>query len=81
MQVNVKIPVLSAEYEFEIDENKQIASIIEEIVASVCQQEHLIQKGSASQLLMFHQESKRILQAYQNPVRAGVKNGDTLIIT
>ena len=80
MRVNVRIPVLSQSYEFDIDERKQIAAIIEEIVETVCQQEHVIQKGSTSQLLMMHQETKSILQSYQDPVRAGIRNGDTLII-
>lgn len=80
MRVNIRLPMLSAEYEFDIDEKKQISAIIEEITETVCQQEHMALKGSPSQMLMLHGETKRILQSYQDPVRAGIKNGDTLII-
>ena len=80
MLVNIRLPMLSAEYEFDIDEKKKISAIIEEVAETVCQQEHMVLKGSPSQMLMLHLETKTILQSYQNPVRAGIRNGDTLII-
>ncbi|MCH5197892.1 MAG: glutamyl-tRNA amidotransferase [Oscillospiraceae bacterium] len=80
MKIDVMVPSLSKKYEFDINEDKELSVIIEEIVEAVCQKENTAIKGDIAQMLLLHKESKSILIKYQTPVSAGIKNGDTLII-
>ena len=80
MQIMVEFPMLSAEFEFDIDEKKQLFVTVEEAIDAVCGAERFSLKGDLAQLLVLHAEKKAILNKYQNPVEAGVKDGDTLII-
>lgn len=80
MNVDVNIPAISQTYEFDLNGEKTIYSLIEELSESICQKEHCETTGTAQQFLLLHKETKRILSADQTLMQAGVHNADTLIL-
>ena len=79
MIVEVKVPLVSTSFEFELSEEVLICEIQNEIMETICQKLHLENEANMKTLLL-HMQSKSILNNYQTLVQAGVKNGDTLII-
>lgn len=81
MNVQVKIPMLGKEYEFELDEDADLKTLIREMTALVCQREHCQIRGNMDKLLLFHANSKKLLSVNQTLIQAGIKIGDTLILS
>ena len=79
MIVEVKIPVVSSSYEFDLNDEVLILDIQNEIMETICQKLHL-EFDSDTKPVLLHMQSKTILNNYQTLVQAGVKKGDTLII-
>lgn len=79
MIVEVKIPLVSSVWEFDLNEEAMIYDIQNEIMETVCQKMHM-EYDSSLKTLLLHMQSKSILNNYQTVVQAGVKKGDTLII-
>ena len=80
MNVDVILPAVGHTYEFELNDDKMIGAVIEEIVEMVSQKEHCAFEAKASELILLHRESKRILNSYQTLEQSGVSNSDTLIL-
>ena len=79
MIVEVRVPLVSSEFEFDLNEEVLICEIQNEIMETICQKLHIENEANPKTILL-HMQSKSILNNYQTLVQAGVKNGDTLII-
>lgn len=80
MNVDVMLPSYGRTYEFELDGDKMICSIIEEIAELISQKEHCAFDSNTKELLLLHCESKKLLNSYQTLEQSGVSNSDTLIL-
>ena len=80
MNVDVMLPSIGHTYEYELAGDKIISSIIEEIIELTSQKERCDFEAKATDLILLHLESKRILNSYQTLEQVGVSNGDTLIL-
>lgn len=80
MNVDIYSGALGRSYEFELDEELTIDSLIEEIAAAICQREHCTPEGDLSGLVLFHDRKKKLLSRYQTVVQAEIVNGDKLTL-
>ncbi len=80
MIVDIIIPSISKSYEFNIDEDKEISIVINEIADAICRKDDMSLKGDISYMLLLSKDNKSILNKYQTLASAGIKSGDTLII-
>lgn len=80
MNVDVMLPTYGRTYEFEVDGDKMVGTIIEEIAEMISQKEHCTFTSDTKELLLLHRESKRILNSYQTLEQFGVCDSDTLIL-
>ena len=79
MIVEVRIPLFSSDFEFDLNEEVMICDLKNEILETVCQKQHLDYDANNNTVLL-HLQSKTILNNYQTLIQADVKKGDTLII-
>lgn len=79
MIVEVKVPIVSSVFEFDLNEDEIIGDLQIEITETICQKLK-IKNTSDFSLILLHQQTKSILNNYQTLVQAEVKRGDTLII-
>lgn len=79
MIVEVKAPLFSSSYEFDLSEEVLICDIQNEIMETISQKMHMENEADMKTVLL-HMQSKSILNNYQTLIQAGVKKGDTLII-
>ncbi len=79
MIIEVKAPLISSSYEFDLSEEVLICDIQNEIMETIGQKMHM-ENGTDMKTVLLHVQSKSILNNYQTLIQAGVKKGDTLII-
>lgn len=80
MNVEIHVPAFSRIFEFELDEDMEIAVLIEEIAETICQYEHCTLDGSPAQMLLLHNGRKKALDVHQSLIQADVHNGDSLTL-
>ena len=80
IMVDVYVPSVDREYDFEIDENAPISLVIEEISAMVCQKEQCVLSGAVQELMLCDRETQRILTPGKNLRECGVGVGAKLIL-
>ena len=61
IMVDVYVPSVDREYDFEIDENAPVSLVLEEISAMVCQKEQCVLTGDARELILCDRATQRIL--------------------
>ena len=76
----MSVPALGNVYEFELDEDTELRVLAEEMMEVICHREHCPLLGAPEQLLLLHNDIKRILKSNQTLVQAGVKAGDRLTV-
>lgn len=63
IMVDVYVPSVGREYDFEIDENAPISLVIEEISAMVCQKEQCVLSGDVKELMLCDSKTRKILSS------------------
>ncbi len=80
IMVDVYVPSLDRDYDFEIDENAPIHMVVEEISAMICQKEQCSLRGNAADLALCDRESQRIMPYSRTLEECQVKTGTRLIL-
>ncbi len=80
MNVIIEVPAVSGEFEFVIENEKSISTIIAEISEIIAQKCKLDCDEKSKNSVLVFKSRKRILSPYQTPVQAGISNGDVLIL-
>lgn len=78
--VEIKIPLMGKEYDFQIDENVPLCEIKEEIAEIICQKEQYTLEGDTERLLMWEAQTKRRLNLNYSALKNGLKTGSVLIL-
>lgn len=80
IMVDVYVPSVDREYDFEIDENAPISLVIEEISAMVCQKEQCVLSGDPKELMLCDRETQNILKPGYSLKECHVGVGAKLIL-
>lgn len=80
MDIEVTALALNKTYEFNLNEELPLRLLAEEVAEAICQYEHCRLEGTASELLFFHVERKRMLNMQQTLLQAEVKTGDRVLL-
>lgn len=78
--VDVTVPSVEKTYDFNLDENAQIALVIEEIAGMICQKEHCEIIGNKEELLLCRYEEQVVLDRASTLRESGLENGGRLLL-
>lgn len=78
--VDIYVPAVGNVYDFQLDEDEKISTIIEEIGELIGQKEHCRMVGEIGRLMLCFQKKDMILSKNMTLAASGVKNGDSLIL-
>ena len=78
--VDINVPYLGVSYDFSLDENVQIASVIEEIAAMICAKERWQANTSAPNLDLYDLMRKKKLNRCSTLSAEGVLTGQQLLL-
>lgn len=78
--VDVFVPSLNKNYEFQLDENVCIEFVIEEITEMICNKEHCRIVGNKEDLYIGKYQSKSMLDKTMTLSEINVSDGDRLIL-
>lgn len=80
IMVDVYVPSVDREYDFEIDEHAPVYMVTEEITAMVCQKEQCVLTGDVRKLLLCDRQTQRILSSRRSLSECGIKTGNKLLL-
>lgn len=80
VMVEVMVPALDKEYDFQLDENASIDILIEEITEMVCHREQIQLVGEEKKMMLCHLDGQRVLPRDQNLCDLGIKTGNRLML-
>lgn len=78
--VDISVPSVGNLYDFQLDENEKIYTIIEEIAELIGQKEHCQIVGDIRMLMLCTKESHRILSGNSTLTESGIRTGNSLIL-
>jgi hypothetical protein len=78
--VDIYVPSVGNVYDFQLDENEKISTIIEEIGELISQKEHCKLIGDISKLMLCSKDNKRILSGEMSLYQSGIKTGNSLLL-
>lgn len=78
--VDVAVPGVEQVYDFALDENTQIALVIEEIAEMISQKEHCVLCGNRDELLLCTYGSKTVLDRCATLKESGIVSGSRLLL-
>lgn len=78
--VDIYVPAVGNVYDFQLDEDEKVSTIIEEIGELIGQKEHCRMVGEISELMLCFQKKGMILSKNTTLAASGVRNGDSLIL-
>ena len=78
--VDIYVPAIGNTYDFQLDEEERIGTIIEEVAELVGQKEHCRVAGDIGGLMLCSREKQEILPRHFTLAEAGVRNGNSLLL-
>ena len=78
--VDVIVPSVEKNYDFNLDENAKIEMVLEEIAGMICQKEQCTIIGDKNQLLLCKFEGQVVLDKQMSLAQSGIINGDRLLL-
>ncbi len=78
--VDVDVPSIERKYQFTLEEQVPVETLIAELAEVICQKEQCIMKGDISQMCLCSGESRRILNRKQTLGQQGIMNADWLFL-
>lgn len=77
--VDVTVPSLDKTYDFRLDENAQIALVLEEIAEMISRREHCVITGNKEEMLLCRYEGQVVLNKLSTLQKSGVTDGSRLL--
>lgn len=77
--VDVYVPAIDGTYDFELDEEEKVDTLIKEVVSLIAHKEKINFKPAKNRFF-YNLERKCLLRQEDNLIRQGVKSGDSLIL-
>jgi hypothetical protein len=78
--VDIYVPTVGNVYDFQLDENEKISTIIEEIGELISQKEHCRLIGEMNNLMLCSMDKKSILSNDLTLYQSGIKTGNSLLL-
>ena len=78
--VDVTVPSVEKTYDFSLDENAQIALVMEEIVEMISQKEHCSIIGNKEDLLLCRYDAQIVLDKQSTLKDCGIVSGNRLLL-
>lgn len=78
--VEVYVPAMDREYDFQLDQNVRIGTIIEEIGEMIAHREHSEIIGDMEELMLCDQDGNRILDGDETLGASRIRTGSKLIL-
>lgn len=80
IMVDVKVPSIGRTYNFSLEENTEIATLIAEIVEVICQKESCHLMGNAEQIALCSLDQEQILPHGNTLRQCGIHDGCRLLL-
>lgn len=77
---DIYVPSVNRTYDFRLDENAQIGSVINEISELIEQKEHCFVVGNRDDLILCMKGSRQILPADMTLEECGIRTGSSMIL-
>ncbi len=78
--VDIYVPAVDKTYDFQLNENVRVETVIEELSEMVGQKERSVLKGRVSEMILCDKKSERVLNRDDSLSNAGITNGGSLIL-
>lgn len=78
--VDVFVPSLNNNYEFQLDENVRLESVIEEITEIICQKEQCTISGDRKKLCLCQYFGESVLKKWMTLAQNNITDGARLIL-
>jgi hypothetical protein len=78
--VDIYVPTVGNVYDFQLDENEKIRTIVEEIGELISQKEHCRLVGEMGNLMLCSMDNKSILPNDLTLYQVGIKTGNSLLL-
>lgn len=78
--VDVEVLSIKRKYQFSIEENVAVETIIAELTEVICQKEQCVLKGNAEQLCLCSGKNRMILDREATLAQQGIVNADWLLL-
>ncbi len=80
IMVDVSIPSIGRQYNFSLEEQALISTLLVEISEVICQKESCVLEGEAGQMLLCSRDQKTIFSPEATLSQYGIKNGARLLL-
>lgn len=78
--VDIYVPAVGNTYDFQLEENEKISTIIEEVAELIGQKEHSQVVGNMNELMLCSREKHEILTKSLTLANLGICTGSSLIL-
>lgn len=78
--VDIEVPSMERKYQFNVDEQVPVETLIAELAEVISQKEQCIIQGNVSELCLCSEESQHILSYRESLFEQGIRNADRLLL-
>lgn len=78
--VDIYVPAVGNTYDFQLEEEEKVCTLIEEIGELIGQKEHSRITGDSNEFMLCFCKGKKILSKNMTLAASGVQNGDSLLL-
>jgi hypothetical protein len=78
--VDIYVPSVGNVYDFQLDENEKISTIVEEIGELISQKEHCRLIGDIGNLMLCSKDNNSILYGDSSLCQSGIQTGNSLLL-
>lgn len=78
--VDIYVPSTEQEYDFRLDQNARVSSVIDELVELISQKERCTLMGEADKLVLCSREQQSVLPNHCTLAECNIRTGSKLIL-
>lgn len=78
--VEIEVPSVDRTYDFRVDEDANIHTLMSEVGELIAQKEHCAVKGDINRLILCSKKDNKILSVNKSLRECGISTGDSLIL-
>ena len=78
--VDIEVPSMERKYQFSVEEQVPVETLIAELAEMISQKEQCVLQGNVSEMCLCSGENRRILSYRETLAEQGIKNADRLLL-
>lgn len=78
--VDIEVPSMERKYQFNVEEQVPVETLIAELAEVICQKEQCTLQGNVAELCLCSEDSRRILSYRESLAEQGICNADRLLL-